>query len=160
MNPLTPEIDLILDRMVGDQNFRLAMVRKSFFWFFHFYFQTYAKYPTADFQREIFQVLENQEYQNIVITAFRGSSKSTLVTLAYVIWSILGEQNKKFPLILGDTQTKAQTHLLAIKHEFEQNLARTPKFAHNPCMINRTNIQEYEKASHRSGRERADYQPH
>ena len=36
----------------------------------------------------------------------------------------------------------------------------TPKFAHNPCMINRTNIQAYEKASHRSRREGADYQPH
>ena len=39
-------------------------------------------------------------------------------------------------------------------------LARTPKFAYQPCMINRTNIQAHEKASHCPGRERADYQPH
>ena len=39
-------------------------------------------------------------------------------------------------------------------------MAWAPKFAHNPCMINRTNIQAYEKASHRSRREGADYQPH
>ena len=40
------------------------------------------------------------------------------------------------------------------------SLAWAPKFAHNPCMINSTNIQAYEKASHRSRREGADYQPH
>jgi predicted phage terminase large subunit-like protein len=38
-----------------------------------------------------------------------------------VIWSILGSQQKKFPLILGRTQSKAQNHLQAIKHVLEQN---------------------------------------
>src|SRR5665213_1112159 len=122
MDPIPPDTELIIERMIKDQSFRLAMVRKSLFWFTHFYFgNTYVKYPTADFQREIFQLLENGENQNLVITAFRGSAKSTIVTMAYVIWSILGEQQKKFPIILGNTQAKAQTHLLAIKHEFEQN---------------------------------------
>jgi ParB-like chromosome segregation protein Spo0J len=36
----------------------------------------------------------------------------------------------------------------------------TQKFAYQPCMINRTNIQAYEKASHSSRREGADHQPH
>lgn len=121
MRPLTPEEQLVIDRMVGDRDFRIALIRKSLFWFFHFYFQNYVKHQTGDFQRQIFQVLSDQDKQNIVITAFRGSGKSTIVTLAYVIWSILGEQDKKFPLILGHTQPKAQNHLLAIKHEFENN---------------------------------------
>ena len=119
---MNPETEQIIEKMIRDKNFRLAMVRESLFWFTHFYFGgTYVKYPTVDFQREIFQLLEDAEYQNIVITAFRGSAKSTIVTMAYVIWSILGKQQKKFPIILGSTQAKAQTHLLAIKHEFEQN---------------------------------------
>jgi predicted phage terminase large subunit-like protein len=108
--------------MIHDQTFRLAMVRKSHFWFFHFYFgRDYAKYPTAEYQREIFQLTEDPAIQNLVITAFRGSAKSTLITMSYVIWSILGEQQKKFPLILGRTQAKAQNHLLAIKRELEHN---------------------------------------
>ena len=121
MNPLTPKEEEIIEKMVRDQNFRLKTVRQSFFWFFHFYFQNYVKYRTADFHREIFDLLQNLEHRNVVITAFRGSGKSTIVTLAYVIWCILGEQQRKFPLILGNTQAKAQIHLLAIKHEFEQN---------------------------------------
>jgi len=41
-------------------------------------------------------------------------------------------------------------------------LARTwtPKFAYQPCMINRTNIQAYEETSHRSRCEGANYQSH
>ena len=42
----------------------------------------------------------------------------------------------------------------------QTHMAWTPKFAYQPCMINRTNIQEHEETSHRSGREGADYQPH
>ena len=33
----------------------------------------------------------------------------------------------------------------------------TPKFAYQPCMINRTNIQAYEKTSHRSRCEGANH---
>lgn len=108
--------------MIMDKKFRVAMVRKSHFWFFHYYFgTTYVKYRTADFQREILQLSQDRNVQNLVITAFRGSSKSTLITLSYAIWCIVGEQEKKFPIILGKTQAKAQTYLMSIKKELEQN---------------------------------------
>ena len=104
MTNLNPDEEKIIERMIKDRAFRVAMVRKSHYWFFHYYFgRHYVKYQTADFQREIFQLTENKDIQNIVITAFRGSAKSTIVTMSYVIWSILGEQQKKFPLILGKT---------------------------------------------------------
>ncbi|MDE1924983.1 MAG: hypothetical protein KGH79_02280, partial [Patescibacteria group bacterium] len=122
--PLSDEEERVIDRMIHNRSFRLAMVRKSHFWFFHYYFgKAYVKYRTADFHKELFQLTENPELQNIVITAFRGSGKSTIVTLSYVIWSILGEQQKKYPIILGQTQIKAQTHLQAIKRELEHNEA-------------------------------------
>lgn len=112
----------IIERMLKDKVFRVAMVRKSHYWFFHYYFgRDYVKYPTADYQREIFTLTEDTTVQNMVITAFRGSAKSTLITLSYVIWSIVGEQQKKFPVILGKTQAKAQNHLMNIKKELEQN---------------------------------------
>ena len=122
--PLTDEEERILEKMIRDKRFRVAMVRKSHYWFFHYYFgKTYVKYRTADFHKELFLLTENPDLQNIVITAFRGSGKSTLVTLSYVIWSVLGEQQKKYPIILGQTQLKAQTHLQAIKRELEHNEA-------------------------------------
>ncbi len=124
LKALTSDEERIIEQMIRDRNFRIAMVTKSHFWFFHYYFgKDYVKYRTADFHKEIFQLTENPDLQNIVITAFRGSGKSTIVTLSYVIWSILGEQQKKYPIILGQTQLKAQAHLQAIKRELEHNEA-------------------------------------
>ena len=124
MRNLQQNEEYVLDRMVKDRTFRIALVKKSHFWFFHYYFgQKYAKYPTADFQREIFNITENPDLQNIVITAFRGSAKSTIITLSYVIWSIVGVKQKKFAIILGRTQLNTQPNLNAIKKELEENEA-------------------------------------
>lgn len=122
MNNLNPSEEYIIDQMIKDKTFRLAMVRKSHYWFFHYYFgRKYAKYLTADFQREIFNITENPDLQNIIITAFRGSAKSTIITLSNVIWSIVGVKQKKFVLILGHTQLSTQIHLIDIKKELEEN---------------------------------------
>ena len=71
--------------------------------------------------------------------------------------------------ILGDiTDKKIQGELRTV---IERNgkqvdlivatpLAWTPKFAYQPCMISHTNIQAYEEAPNRQGREGADYQSH
>ncbi len=122
MTNLTPDQEKIIERVIKDKAFRVAMVRKSHFWFFHYYFgRDYVRYPTAEYQRELFQLTEDLSIQNLVVTAFRGSAKSTIITLSYVIWSIVGVHQKKFPLILGKTQAKAQNHLMSIKKELERN---------------------------------------
>jgi len=124
MNKLNPNEEYIIDQMIKDKTFRLAMVKKSHYWFFHYYFgRKYAEFPTADFHREIFNLTENPDLRNIVVTAFRGSAKSTIITLSYVIWSIVGEKQKKFILILGHTQMGTQKHLMNIKKELESNVA-------------------------------------
>ncbi len=124
MRNLNPREEEIIDRMINDRTFRIALVKQSHFWFFHYYFgQKYAKYPTADFQREMFNITENPDLQNIVITAFRGSAKSTIFTLSYVIWSIVGVKQKKFAIILGRTQLNTTPNLNAIKKELEENKA-------------------------------------
>lgn len=122
MSNLNPREEEIIDRMIKDRTFRIAMAKKSHYWFFHYYFgPRYAKYRTADFQRQIFNITENPDLQNIIITAFRGSAKSTIITLSYVIWSIVGVKQKKFPVILGHTQLNTQIHLHTIKKELEEN---------------------------------------
>ena len=108
--------------MVKNKAFRLKIVRESHYWFFHYYFASYITYQTANFQKEILSLTEDDNIQNLVITAFRGSGKSTLVTLSYVIWSMLGKQQKKFPLIIGHTQEMAQNHFQNIKYQFENNI--------------------------------------
>jgi len=119
MTKLTHE--KIIEKMIKDRNFRIALCRKSHYWFFHFYFGQYVSYKTAEFQREMFRITEDEKTNMAVIVAFRGSAKSTIFTLSYVLWSILGKQNKKFVIILGQTQKQAKQYLINIKTELEKN---------------------------------------
>jgi len=106
--------------MVKDRKVRTAITKKSHRHFFHFYFAHYIKYKTAPFQNEIFSLTEDPS-KNLFIVAFRGCGKSTIITTSYPIWSILGEQQKKFILILCQTQSQAKQHMMNMRRELENN---------------------------------------
>ncbi len=112
----------LAEQMFNDRKIRTAIVRKSHFWFFHFYFPHYVTYETAPFQRELFHYTERSDIKNLYIVAFRGSGKSTILTMSYPIWAILGEQQKKFVLIICQTRSQAKQHMVNLKRELESNL--------------------------------------
>lgn len=105
----------------ADRKVRMKTAEQSHEWFFSLYLADYLSYATAPFQQEIFNLTERTDFNHVVIVAFRGSGKSTMVTLSYPIWAILGAQQKKFVLILSQTQNQARMHLANIKREFESN---------------------------------------
>lgn len=107
--------------MLKNKLIRTVITRQSHYWFFHYYFCDYVKYKTANFQKEIIALTENEDIKNLIIVSFRDSAKSTLVTLSYAIWSIIGKQQKKFVVILSQTQRQARQHLANIKQELENN---------------------------------------
>ncbi len=109
-------------KMFRDRRVRIAITRQSHFMFFHFYFAHYVKYATAAFQREMFYLSEEQDIRNLFIVAFRGSAKSTIFTTSYPVWAILGEQRKKFVLILCQTQAQAKQHMQNLRRELESNM--------------------------------------
>ncbi len=113
--------DELRTRMLKDRVFRLQTVKASHYWFFHFYFWHYVRFRTAPFQKQMFAMTENNEHRTVVITAFRGSAKSTVMNLSYVLWSILGTPQKKFIILVGQTQAQARQHLKNIKEELENN---------------------------------------
>ncbi|MDP3696464.1 MAG: hypothetical protein Q8R55_00345 [Candidatus Taylorbacteria bacterium] len=113
--------DKLIELMIRNRTARIAIVVPSHYWFFHFYFHKQLNYPTADFQKEMLRMTEDDNIKNLIIAGFRGSSKSTIITISYAIWSILGRQQKKFVLIVGQTAEKAQEHLGNIKRQFEEN---------------------------------------
>jgi len=113
-------LDLV-ERMIKDRKVRAAICKQSFFIFFHFYFAHYVKYMTASFQREIFHLVEQEKDKNLFVIAFRNSGKSTILTTAYPIWAIIGNQQKKFVLILCQTRSQAKQHMMNLKRELEGN---------------------------------------
>lgn len=100
---------------------RRSLAKNSHFWFFSLYLGHYIKYPFAPFHSEMFALTENTDLRLAVLVAFRGSGKSTLMTLSYPIWSIIGAQQKKFVLIVSQTQSQAKLHMANIKRELETN---------------------------------------
>lgn len=104
-----------------DKKIRTAITKRSHWFFFHFYFAHYVKYQTAEFHNEIFDLTEDEQVGNIFIVAFRGCGKSTILTTSYPIWAILGCQQKKFVLILSQTQSQAKQHMMNLKRELENN---------------------------------------
>ncbi len=103
------------------QETRAELARRSHLWFHNIFLSHFVAYPTADFQKEMFSITEDPTIKLAVITAFRGSGKSTIMTLSYPIWSIIGVSQKKLVLILTKTQSQAKIHFANLKREFESN---------------------------------------
>ena len=88
--------------------------------FFGIYFRHYLKLKSAPFHKELFGLIKDDSIRNLVIVAFRGSAKSTIITTSFPIWSILNN-NIKFILVLGKTEKQARQHLINIRRELEEN---------------------------------------
>lgn len=106
-----------------DRTIRRELCRKSHYWFFSMYLgqSGHMQYKTAYFQRQIFAITEDENIRNAVIVAFRGSAKSTIMSLSYPIWAMIGEPQKKFILVLSQTQQLSRQILKNIKDELETN---------------------------------------
>ena len=110
-----------MKKIVEDQSIRRGITRQSHLMFFLTYFHHYVKYPLAEFQKDIFRITEDQSNKLACIVSFRGSAKSTIVTFSYSLWAILGVQQKKFVLIICQTQAQARQQMANIKFEVESN---------------------------------------
>ncbi len=120
ISPKKQSKDLI-EQMFHDPAVRKAVTRESHIWFFLFYLAHYIKYAMANLHRELFSITENMDILRAVVVAFRGSGKSTLITLSYVLWAIMGKEQRKFILLVGRTQEQARQMLKNIRSELENN---------------------------------------
>jgi len=113
------EIDI--NEVIHNQKLRKQLAIKSHYWFFHIYLSHYVEYPTADFQKEMFSITEDESIQQAVIVAFRGSAKSTIFSLSYPLWSILGKPHMKHVVLLSQTSNQVKMVLKNIRRELENN---------------------------------------
>lgn len=113
------EIDL--PTILRDRQVRKKLAMESHYWFFHIYLSHYVKYPTAPFHKEIFRITEDNSILDTVIVSFRGSAKSTIMTLSYPLWAMIGRLQKKCIVIASLTQNQSKTLLYQMKQELETN---------------------------------------
>lgn len=115
------EYQEIIKQIQESPDFRKALTRENFAWFFATYFTHYITCPTAEFQRAIMDLLQSDDIYKVAITAFRGSAKSTIATLAYPIWAMIGKPSKKYTLVVSQTQELSKQILTNIKQELSSN---------------------------------------
>lgn len=113
--------DELTNQLFTDQAVRRELARQSHMLFFHMYFYEYVQYPTADFQKTIFKLTEKIIAPEVFIMAFRGSGKTTIISNSFPIWAILGKQQKKFIIIVSQTQSQSRQILNNIRRELESN---------------------------------------
>jgi phage terminase large subunit-like protein len=113
-------LDEILASMRRDKAVRRAIVRRSFKLFFLYYFGDSLDFPVAPFHEEWFDMIQNDTHSMWVISAFRNSGKSTIFTMAHVIWLIINGR-AKYILLISETAYKAQTFLGHVRAQFEDN---------------------------------------
>lgn len=99
---------------------RIWVVKEIFELFFIIYFQEYVTYSLANFHYEMMKLAMDEKIKLLCILAFRGSAKTTILSQAFPIWSVLCN-NKKFVLIISKSAWTAKLFLENIKIELETN---------------------------------------
>lgn len=111
----------LIEKILKDRDVRREVTTRDFAWFFPVYFHKRFEYETPPFHEEIFRILQDVRIPLFVLTAFRGSAKSTIVTVAYTLWAVFGVQEKKFVILVGQTEAKARQYLMNIRRQLENN---------------------------------------
>lgn len=99
---------------------RRSLVRASHQYFFLTYFGHYMQYLSAPLHQALFKLTQSLPPLSVIL-AFRGSAKSTIMTLSLPIWAIVGAPQKKFVLIVARTQEQARQFMRNIREELERN---------------------------------------
>lgn len=110
-----------LEKIQHDKRIRRNLAYSSHYWFFSIYLHHYIQYPFAPFHHEMFRLTEDIHTLLSVIIAFRGSGKSTIMSLSFPVWAIIGKLQKKYVIIGTKTQVQAKLILSNIKQELETN---------------------------------------
>lgn len=111
----------LIEKILKDRDVRREVTTRDFEWFFPVYFHKRFEYETPPFHEEIFRILQDARIPLFVLTAFRGSAKSTIVTVAYTLWAVFGIQQKKFVILVGQTEAKARQYLMNVRRQLEDN---------------------------------------
>jgi len=111
----------ILKEIEKSRTFRHRLASFNHLWFFRIYLNHYLTYKMAPFQREMFKITEDESNQLTAVMAFRGSGKSTIMNLSFVLWSILGRLQKKFVIIISNNKNQSFLQLENIYQELTGN---------------------------------------
>ena len=130
--------------ILANSNLRKSLARENPMWFCLTYLRHHLNYPLAPFHLEMLHLIKNERHKFIAVMAFRESGKSIIMNMANILWSILGQPQKKFAVVVSKTQDQAKTHFGNLKEELMHNeLLRADfgPFAENEREWNKTSLE-------------------
>ena len=139
------KLELIQEKIKHNDDFRKDLATKDLIWFSIIYFNKYLFYETADFQKEIYQILQDGNNFNEII-AFRGSAKTTMAMLFYPIWAMVTGR-KHHIVLISDTFGQVKDHIYNIKSELESNERLIEDFGPFDVKIETQKKEEWQKTS-------------
>jgi len=112
---------LQLERLVDDPEIRRAAA-KSLKGFCLTYLPHHFPAELSDFFDEMAAALQDHDLKRLEMIGFRGCAKSTMASLALVLWAAL-EHPERYPFIimLADTTAQAGINMAAVQHELREN---------------------------------------
>jgi hypothetical protein len=115
------DVEKILKEICQSPSFRKNLTFADHYWFFSVYFSDYITYPIEWFHHEWFELTQELPEKLIAIMAAREMGKSTIVSVSYALWSVIGQQQKKLVVIISQTKAQARTHFDNICRQLEGN---------------------------------------
>src|SRR5450432_3273532 len=112
---------LQLERLVDDPEIRRAAA-KTLKGFCLTYLPHHFPLDPSDFFDEMCGALEDGDIHRLEVIGFRGCAKSTVASLALVLWAAL-EHPERYPFIimLADTRSQASINAASVQHELRNN---------------------------------------
>jgi phage terminase large subunit-like protein len=109
------------ERLVDDFELRRAAAR-TLKGFCATYLSHHFPADLSDFFDEMAGALQNHDIKRLEIIGFRGCAKSTMASLALVLWAAL-EHPDLYPFIimLADTRSQASINAASVQHELRNN---------------------------------------
>src|SRR5271170_7332385 len=110
-----------LERLVDDPEIRKAAA-KTLKGFCLTYLPHHFPLALSDFFDEMCAALESGDIKRLEVIGFRGCAKSTLASLALVLWAAL-EHPDTYPFIimLADTRSQASINAASVQNELRNN---------------------------------------
>lgn len=118
---MNKKLDNIIRRMYADRIVRKAIIKRRPDLFAAYYFEHYLEYEIAPFHKEMFGMMADDNIKLTVITGFRESAKSTLMSLFDPIWAVISGR-AQFILLVFKTLVLAKQGMKNLKDEFEENI--------------------------------------
>ncbi len=111
---------MLISMIRKNRTLRRKFAKHSFPFFFLLYFGDKMTYPTADFQKEMFSLMENKSLDLVVIAAARNFSKSTICNTAFAIWAVVSGRYHNV-VLASQTVPQVRVHHRNIMYALKEN---------------------------------------